>query len=313
MPTNAREILVEDHHKETYSNNVRMVAQQKMPRVRGSIEEVPASGEAMSASDLFGKSEARRGNARDRKNIDNPIKNSRRWLVRPEPIEDGCYIDTVEKLDRAMDPESRYIEAYTKSVIRGVDDICMGVEKVNGVYRIADGGILGTASEGRRGEGKSDLPAKCFTPHNDEGLTTEKLLDALKRLRLDEFGMEDDEQVYGAVSAHEIDDLLRIALETKTSLNGFDVEELKTGKPRMLLGVNWIWTNRIPVKADNTARMMPLWCKSNVVAGIWQDIQGQVWNDTHQKNTPVCLVDAYIDAVRIEDDGVHVIETKIEA
>ena len=313
MPTNSLEMRVEQHHKETYSGNVQMVAQQRKSRIRGAVTEMSATGETMSASDLIGKVEAEKRGGRDRTNIDNPPMNTRRWLVRPEPIESGQYIDTVEKMDRAMDPTSRYVEAHTKAVIRGVDDILMGVEKVNGIYRVAEGGILGSATEGRRGASKSVLPAKCYTAHNNVGLTTAKLRAALLRLRNDEFGMEDDEEIYGAISANEIDDLLAIAEATGTSLNAFEVEEMRTGKPRMLMGVTWLWTNRIPVKADDSARLMPLWSKGNIAAGIWQDIKGDIWNDTHRKNTPYCHVDAFIDAVRVEDDGVHVIECKIAA
>jgi hypothetical protein len=48
--------------------------------------------------------------------------------------------------------------------------------------------------------------------------------------------------------------------------------------------------------------------QERVKLGIWQDVKPDMWNDTHARNTPYIHVDAYMDATRVEDKGVHVIE-----
>ncbi len=53
--------------------------------------------------------------------------------------------------------------------------------------------------------------------------------------------------------------------------------------------------------------LCPIWSKRNVALGVWQDVQGDMWNDTHAKNKPYIYASAYVDATRVEDGGVVVI------
>jgi hypothetical protein len=309
MPTNTLEMKVTDVHRTTYRDNVQMRAQQKKSRMRSAVTEMSVTGEMVNAADLVGEVEAVRRPGRSRTNIDNPPTNERRWLYRRDPIESGQYIDKVEKLDRAMDPTSIYTTTHTNAVIRGIDDVYLGVEKgADGIWRVGEGGVMGAAGEGKRGTVKKALPSVCHTPHGSSGLTTEKLRAALKRMRFDEFGMDEDDELYAAIGPEQIDDLLVIAEQSGTGLTQSDKEEMKSGRPKMLLGVSWIWMNRLPFNAANDARMIPIWSKKNIAAGVWQDVDGDMWNDGHAKNTPYCHVDAIVDAVRVEDLGVHVIE-----
>lgn len=307
MPENEIDLKVEQHHKTMYAENVAMVAQQNKSHIRGAVTEVSASGETMSVSDLVGKVEAEEVDGRDRRNMDNRPKNTRRWLVFPPKIKSGQYVDSIDKMKMAMDPMGMITRSHTSGVIRRIDQRILGVRKdANGVYRVDEGGVLGSATEGKRGGEKSTLPASCYTAAGGTGLTLEKLIGAIERLKSDEFGMEDDDPMYAAISPADVTDLLEIALATKQSLNAFDVEALKTGKPTGLMGLTWIVSN-IQAK-DGTDRLIPIWSKRNVIAGFWQDVRGRMWSDTSADDTPYCVVDAYVDATRAEDLGVHVIK-----
>ncbi|MGR3521936.1 MAG: phage capsid protein [Paracoccus sp. (in: a-proteobacteria)] len=305
----SEEMLVESHHKLQYASSVQMVAQQNKNPLDATVTEVPASGEAQSVVDLIDAAEYQRGSHNSRRNPENPIGKSRRWVVLPEPIESGQYITKKEKFATAMDPTSNYVTAHTKAVMRGKFDTILGITRRNsGLYVVEHGGILGVAREGKTPGTGSALPASQYIPHNNEGLTLEKLREARKALKKAEFGIEDDDQLFGLITPEQEDDLIGIAQEAKESLNAFNIEQLKSGKATPILGISWIVTNRLPFKADGGPRLCPIWSKKNLILGRWQGIEGKMWNDTHAKNLPYVLVDAYYDAVRAEDKGVVVIE-----
>lgn len=301
----------EAHHQLMYANNVQMVAQQTRRTLREAVTEVPCAGEAHSVADLVGAVDAiEGGTGRDRRNPENVPKNSRRWVVYPTETESGQYIDKAEKLQRAMDPTSVYVRTHTVAVQRGLGDKILGVEKQpNGTFKVRPGGILGAASDGKSpGASKVALPAGNFVAASGAGLTLAKLKTSKEKLALREFGLEDDDdEMYCAISPKQVTDLLDIADGDGSSLNAFQQIQLMNGKPTPLLGYKWIVTNRLPINADG-ARMCPVWSKRNIVAGIWQDVEGRMWNDTSAKNTPYAHVGAFIDCVRVEDGGVEVIE-----
>lgn len=301
------EQLVEAHHRLKYSDNVQMVAQQKQNHLRSAVTEVPASGEAQSVADLLGRTEYKRGEDRSRRNPEITPNRSRRWLVRPLVLEHGDYIDTVDKFDMAMDPTSHLTTNSVTTVERGVFDTILGIApKSGGGFEISGSGILGVATEGKRGTKTMDLPAGNFHAAAASGMTLDKLRAVRKALKKAEFGMEDDDPLYAAISPDQEDDLIGIAAQTDQTLNAFAVEQLKSGKPTMLMGINWISTNRLPHDSDGN-RLCPVWSKKNIAFGVWQDVNGTMWNDTHAKNLPYYYTSAYVDAVRIEDAGVRVI------
>lgn len=301
------EVLVEQHHKLTYADNVKMVAQQQRGRIRPAVSSISASGEAVAFSDLIGKVNALRSDGRDRRNPENIPMNTRRWLVRPNAIMSGQYIDTAEKLDRAMDPTSNYVRAHTMAMVRAIDDIVLGVERQdNGSYAISQGGILGSVASGKRPDVTTVLPPSSYIPANATGLTLGKLKEAMETLHEREFGMDDTDPLYCAISPVQVTNLLDLADGNGTALNAFAQDQLKNGVPTQLLGMSWIVTNNLP-KSGST-RFCPVWSKNNIVAGVWQDIRGQMWNDTHAQGTPYAFVDAFVAAGRAEDDGVLAIE-----
>lgn len=306
MPLN---MLVEQHHRLQYNASVQLVAQQTKNPLDQAVNEVPASGEAQSVADLVGAVDYQIGEKRSRRNPENPAAKTRRWVVMPDPIESGQYIDKEEKFATAMDPTSIYVKTHTLAVQRGKFDTIVGVRKAqDGSYVIGEGGILGKAREGKTPGVGTDLPATQYVAHDSKGLTIEKLRVARKRLKKAEFGIEDDDQLFGLITPDQEDDLIAIAQQSGPALNAFNIEQLKSGKATPLLGINWIVTNRLPLKAAGGPRLCPIWSKTNIVLGRWQGIEGKIWNDSHAKNLPYVLVDAYYDAVRAQDAGVAVIE-----
>lgn len=302
------EVRAEAHHILTYRNNVQMVAQQKKNRFRGTVIEAPCTGEAVDAADLVGSVEAQEAQGRGRTNIENPPMNSRRWLVFPNEIESGQYIDKVEKLKRAMDPTSIYVRSHVAAVHRTIGDRILGVRmKSKGVFELREGGILGAAVDGKTpGAANKSLPAGNYIAAGATGLTLPKLIKSKEELALRDFGLEDDDEMFCAIGPKQVSDLLSIADGDGNSLNAFQQLQLREGKPTPLMGLTWIVTNRLP-KNSAGERMCPVWSKNNIILGIWQDVQGDMWPDSHAKNTPYAHVGAFVDCVRAQDEGVEVI------
>jgi hypothetical protein len=298
---------VEEHHRLMYANSVRMVAQQTRDPFEGRVTDVSASGEAKSATDMLDDGEYAYGEERTRRNVEMPVTGTRRWLIRPPVIKSGQYFDIEDDLDGQITPNSQKVMVHTVRVKRGKADRTLGIRKVDGEYVVSDGGILGHATEGKRPMNKKALPASQYMAHASTGLTLDKIRAGKKWLRSNDFGVEDDDQIYCAITAEQEDDLLDIAEEAKQSLNAFSIEQLREGKPTRLMGIEWIMTNRLPINAAEH-RLCPMWTKKNIERGIWQDVNGALWNDTSADNLPYARVRAYIDCVRIEDIGVIAIE-----
>lgn len=299
---------IEQTHKTTFGNNVMLVAQQLRNPFMGAITEMPATGEAHSVADLFGTVEYMYAEERARRNPENPVNATRRWVVMPPAIESGQYIDKEDKFKAAMDPTGTVVRVHTAAVTRGWADRILGIRKqADGGFAVTDGGILGKAREGKTPGTGTDLPGTQYVPVAATGLTIEKLRAVKLELNQADFGLEQENTLYAAVTPKQIDDLLAIAQQASNSLNAFNIEQLRSGKPTPLLGITWIVTNRLPLNAAGD-RLCPVWDKSNIIGGVWQGIQGDIWNDTSAKNLPYAHVDAMIDVVRAQDKGVVVIE-----
>lgn len=302
---------IEAHERLMYTDSVTLVAQQTRDPFDGTVTDEMAKGEAQKATDLYDAGEYTYGEERTRRNVEIPVTGDARWLVRPPVIKSGQYIDEEDKFDTARDPTSTFVTVHTRRVKRGKADRTLGIRKTEGgIFRITDGGILGTSVSGKRPGGAGvPLPSSQFVPVGATGLSVDKLRDALLYLRANDFGMEDEDKLFCAISAFQIDDLLGIADAEGTAMTAFQKEQLRSGKPTELMGVTWVKTNRLPHKpGTENVRYCPIWSKENISRGIWQDVNGDMWNDTSADNKPYCRVRAYIDCVRLQDKGVVVLE-----
>lgn len=304
---------VEDHHKLTYADNVKMRAQQLQNPLRNAVTVVPCDGEAKSMADLVDQVDYQEGDDYERRNPENVPDRSRRWLIRPTVIQSGQLITKEEKFDQAMDPTSVLVNTHTKACERGVFDRILGIRKKKGQdAEIAGGGILGIVNEGKTPSSTTALPSGNYiavdydNPGTPSGLGLKKLRGATEAMELEDFGLETDDEIYGLITPKQKTNLIDLAVETGKNLNPFDVDNIREGRPGKLLGINWLFTNRLP-KDSNGYRLIPLWSKANIICGMWQDVEGLMFNDGSAKNLPRVIVDCYPTAGRIEDGGVRVI------
>lgn len=305
---------VEEHHRLMYANSVTMVAQQMRNPISQACQIVPATGEAQSVTDLFGQVDYMRGQARNRQNVENPVSGSRRWIVYdPEDeVLSGQYIDKEDKFRTATDPTSNFVRAHTAAVTRGQTDQLLGIQAEAGTFRIARGGLYGIAREGKTPNAGTALPSGQYLTSDGDGLTLEKLIAAVELLQLNDFGIDTDlDPLYGLITPKQKSDLLRIAAATNANLNAFDVKQLESGKPTMLMGVSWIMMNRVPVGKTGASgagkRLCAIWSKNNLIGGEYAALAGRFWNNPAARLLPYVEVSAHLDAVRAQDKGVVII------
>lgn len=303
---------VEASHRTTFANNVQMVAQEMANKIRNAVTIASGlTGDAHNVRDLLAKHEYSEGEDYGMTNPQNRSNLDAVWLNRPRVIETGEVIFKEDKFDLAMDPTSQFTRSHVSAVERGVFDRFLGVaKKQGGGFEIAGGGLLGQRITGKA-RSAANLPAGQYmavdvdNPGTPSGMNLTKLNLAREMLELADFGIDDDlsSELYCAISPKQKSNLLDIAIQTQTQLNAFQIAQIEAGRPTSLFGMTWIFTNRLPVDA-NGYRICPIWTKSNVVGGFWQDVEGDMWNRTDAKNLPYVYVSAYPAATRLENEGV---------
>lgn len=300
MPFSAQ---VQDHHRLEWGENFEMLLRYKGSKLRPFVSEKACAGKGSVAANLIGDINYQRRRGRKRSNIENIPPRSRRWLSRTDPIETGQYFDEEDEWDMIGQPKSELYKAHVNAIRRGVDDVILGIDE-NG--EIMHGGLLGAATEGERPSTTVAFPTANKTLVGGTGLTIGKLRAARKKLGLD----ENDLDVYDptmAISTKEHDDLLGIVETASANLNMLEQPHIVEGKVKRLLGFNFVETNRLPVIGG--VRQCPVWLKDGICLGIWKDVTTDMYNDTHAGNTPYASAECVMDAVRVQDDKVHVIES----
>lgn len=301
---------VEASHRRTYADNVQMVAQERMSKIRSAVTIVSGlSGDAHNVRDLLEEAEYREDEDYSGQNPEIHSKLDPVWLLRPKVIEWGRTIFKEDQFDLAMDPTSQFVSNGVRACEKGVFDRFVGIKpKAGGGFEIAGNGLLGNRVSGKDHATKAALPGDRYLLHGGEGMTLAKLIAAREMLELDDFGLDEDlsSELFCLLTPKQKTDLLNIAAATGTALNQFELQQIKEGRPTTLMGATWMFTNRLPVNAAGH-RLCPMWTKSNVLGAFWQDIQGDMWNRSESKNRPYVYNDCFPTGTRIEDKGVVVI------
>ncbi|MEM9782733.1 MAG: phage capsid protein [Pseudomonadota bacterium] len=301
----SKDIKVQPHHVQTYANSFELKLQQMNSKLRRYVREKPCEGEGAVAADLIGEINYQRGSGRRRSNIENTPDRERRWHVYPDPIETGDYLDSVDRFRQTTNPESALMRTHVAAIRRGFDDTILGVD-LSG--KVTMGGVMGKVSQGKVvGQSSPGLPSSQIIAHGSTGLTIAKLREARKKFADAEIDLELMQPVM-AISPDEHDDLLGVVEGASANLNMLEQPHIVNGRVKRLMGFDFVEITRLPTTAN--VRDCPVWLPDYVELGLWQDVKPDMWNDSHARNTPYAHVDAFIDCVRTQDEGVVVIKTQ---
>lgn len=248
-----------------YKANVELQLQQEGSRLRNAVTVGSHVGKAASIVEQFGSATAQLKTGR---HADTPLldlSQDKRWVF-PSDYEWASLIDNEDKLRMIIDPTSPYARAGAAAMNRAMDDVILAA-----IFGTNYTGENGTTQEsfGVLGSGTYDVGVN--TGGNASSLNVAKLQAAVRALMTANKG-ELMEPVYAAISSYEHDALLKEPQVANRDYSSGMV--LEDGRVKKFMGVNFILSERLTITSGN--RLIPVWLKSGMYLGLWNDINAQV-------------------------------------
>jgi hypothetical protein len=245
-----------------YKTNIELLMQQMDSRLRGFVSSDSYVGKQASTVEQFGEATAQKRTGR---HSDTPLMNltqDKRWVF-PVDYEWASLIDNVDKLRMRIQPEGQYTKAAAATMMRAADD-----EIIAAFFGTAFTGENGTTSEtfGTVGTGANDVANTVGG--TGSGLNVAKLQKGLRLLMSNHKG-DILEPTYGAIGPFEHDLLLKEIQVVNKDYNG-GAAVLENGRVRRFCGFEFVLTDRLAIVSGD--RMIPLWVKSGMHIGYWQDL-----------------------------------------
>ena len=287
-----------------YATNVAMLLQQQGSRLRSAVTENSFVGKAASMVEQFGQVNAVKNQGR---HSDTPLigtPQDKRWVY-PNDYDWADLIDQQDKLRILIDPTGPYTQAGVMALGRAIDD-----EIIAGMFLSNNTGENGTTATGTitAFNSGSQVVAATVGSTGNTGLNVAKLRAAKKLLMQAEVDI-DNEQLFCAITAIQHDNMLNEI--QATNLDYTDRPVLVEGRIRSFMGFNFIHSERIPGGSSYTGTIntsglyyVPVWCKSGVALGMWNDIQASVDRRADKRNAWQVYVTGTFGGSRIEEKRV---------
>jgi hypothetical protein len=288
-----------NHFVQQYSTNIQLLLQQQGSKLRNAVTVGSYVGKAASPVDQIGKIEMQSVTSRfgSMGRVDAPT--DRRWVY-PSDFDLPQLIDTFDKLRLITDPQSSYVRNAVLAAGRQMD-------------RLICAAFTGTAKTGETG-----ATSTSFTSGNEVDVATggansklnvAKLREA-KRLMMANHVDFDMEEAYVGITAADHDSLLGDIQVVSADFNGGQAV-LKDGKIMEFMGFKFIHCELIEtVLAGTNEVTLPVWVKSGMHLGLWNDIQNSVDQRADLQGRPWQLyTQMTAGATRLEENKVYAIES----
>lgn len=288
-----------NNYVQQYSSNVQLLLQQRGSKLRNAVTVGSYTGKAASPVDQIGKVEmqAVSGRFQAMNRVDAPT--DRRWVY-PSDFDLPQLIDSFDKLRLIIDPQSSYVQNAVMAAGRQFD-------------RLICAAFTGTAKTGEAGG-----TSTSFTSGNEVdvavGGANSKLnvskLREVKRLMMANHVDFDMEEAYVGITAADHDALLGEIQITNADYNGGQAV-LRDGKIMEFMGFKFIHCELIEtVLAGTNEVTLPVWVKSGMHLGVWNDIKNTVSTRHDLQGEPWQLYTVMTaGATRLEENKVYAIES----
>jgi capsid protein len=245
-----------------FSSNIQLKLQQKGSVLRETVMSGNHVGAQASPVDQFGSIVANKVTGRYNPMPRTDAPTDRRWVF-PQDYDVSQLLDTFDKLRLLTDPLGSYVTNATYALGRAIDS-----EIISGIVNNNFTGNTGGTPTGFLAANEVSVQQGATSPVN---MTVAKLRYA-KRLLLSYYAEVFDEPIYCIINAANHDALLA---ETQV-INGDynDSRVLVKGRVMEFLGINFVHTELLTTGTDDqsgTSTMCPLYMKSGVYLGIWED------------------------------------------
>lgn len=292
-------VNIPTHYVQQYSSNIALLLQQKGSKLRGAVTTGSHTGKAASPVDQFGSIEMQAVTTRfgDMPRVDAPT--DRRWVY-PSDYDLPQLIDSFDKLRLITDPSSTYVQNAVMAAGRQFD-------------RLICSAFTGTAKTGEAGGTSTSFTAgnevDVATGGANSKLNVAKLRE-VKRLMMANFVDFDMEQAFVGITATDHDSLLADVQVTSRDFNGGQAV-LKDGKITEYMGFGFIHCELIEtVLAGTNEVTLPVWVKSGMYLGIWNDMEHSIDVRSDLQGRPwQVYTKLTAGSTRLEEDKVYAIES----
>lgn len=287
------------HYVQQFSTNVALLLQQKGSKLSGAVTQGSYVGKQASPVDQIGKVEMQSVTSRfaPMGRVDAPT--DRRWVF-PSDFDLPQLIDSFDKLRMITDPESAYVTNAVMAAGRKKDALICAA-------------FTGTAKTGELG-----ATSTSFTSGNEvdvavgganSKLNVAKLREVRRLMMANHIDFEVEEAFLGITAADHDALLGEIQVTSKDYNEGAPV--LQKGKVVSFMGFQFIHCELIEtILAGTNEVTLPVWVKSGMHLGIWNDIQNSVDRRNDLQGKPWQLyTEMTAGATRIEENKVYAIES----
>ena len=269
MPNEDAELYVSK-----FNTNLQLLSQQSKDRFAPWVDTGSHNGKQASPVDQVAATNVQQRTARAQPKILTDIANERRW-VQPSSFSTHTVVDNFDKLRMNVELDSKFLRSQKNAMQRKKEDLMIDAFFATSVVGEEGGGTVTFANDGGGtiAVGSTDL-------------TVAKLLEAYQTLLEGEVDLDDPEEaIICAITPHQHTTLIN---ETKIANADFVRDKTifdKDGRLARWFGINFVITNRLldtaGVRATvnpgaATVREIPMWAKSGMHSGIWDDVRGKI-------------------------------------
>jgi hypothetical protein len=283
-----------------YSTNLNLLLQQKGSKLRGTVTTGNYTGKQASPVDQVGAIEAQRVTTRfsPMGRVDAPT--DRRWVF-PVDYDLPQLLDTFDKLRLIVDPQGSYTTNGLYAMGRAMDREILSA-------------FTGTAKTGEQG-----ATSTSFTAANEVDVATggtNSRLNVAKLRAVRELAMANhidlmEDPLYCILTAKDDSALLNEIEIISRDFSGDDKPVLRDGKLERFLGINFVHCELAEtVLAGTNEVTVPVWAKSGMHLGMWQDVKTSVStrNDLQGEPWQLYIIGTF-GATRLDEKKVFAIES----
>ena len=283
-----------------YSTNIQLLLQYQGSKLSPLVTTGTYVGDQASPVDQVGSVEMQEVTQRfaPMGRVDAPL--DRRWVF-PRDFDLPQLVDKFDKLRLLTDPESTFVQ-------NGV--IAAGRQK----DRVILSSFFASARVGTNGS-----TPKAFTSANEvdvavgganSRLNVEKFLAVRELMRANHVDLE-MEPVYCILTAKDESALLKEIQITSSEFSGKDAPVLVDGRLVRFLGINFVYCELAEEMLAGTNEVtIPVWVKSGMHIGIWNDIRTSISQRHDLQGEPwQAYIYATFGGTRIDEDKVYAIES----
>ena len=210
-------------------------------------------------------------------------------------------IDKFDKLRLLTDPESVYVQNAVLAAGRQIDKLIILAFQAD-----AKTGISGGTTTSVVAGNEVDVSVGG----TNSRLNVAKLLEVKEKARANNVDLEAD-PLYCGLTAKDESALLQEIQIISNDFNGGDRPVLKDGKITRFLGINFVYCELIESVAAGTNEVqVPVWAKSGMHLGFWNDITTSVSQRNDIQGEPFqSYVYMTAGATRIEENKIYNIES----